>query len=30
MRAIAEKGAGLVIYEYQEGRSIDLMAKLQA
>ena len=30
MRTIAEKGAGLVIYEYQEGRGIGLMAKLQA
>src|SRR5262249_56163257 len=30
MRAIAEEGGGLVIYEYQEGRGIGLMAKLQA
>jgi 3,4-dihydroxy 2-butanone 4-phosphate synthase/GTP cyclohydrolase II len=30
MQAIAEEGRGLVIYEYQEGRSIGLMAKLQA
>jgi 3,4-dihydroxy-2-butanone 4-phosphate synthase/GTP cyclohydrolase II len=30
MRAIAEEGRGVVIYEYQEGRSIGLMAKLQA
>ena len=30
MRAIAEEGRGLVIYEYQEGRGIGLMAKLQA
>ena len=30
MWAIAEVGAGLVIYEYQEGRGIGLMAKLQA
>jgi 3,4-dihydroxy-2-butanone 4-phosphate synthase/GTP cyclohydrolase II len=30
MRAIAEEGCGLVIYEYQEGRGIGLMAKLQA
>src|SRR6267154_2692595 len=30
MRAIAEEGSGLVIYEYQEGRGIGLMAKLQA
>src|SRR5262249_45355259 len=30
MRAIAEQGRGLVIYEHQEGRGIGLMAKLQA
>ena len=30
MQAIAEEGRGLVIYEYQEGRGIGLMAKLQA
>src|SRR5262249_12316652 len=30
MRAIAEEGCGLVIYEYQEGRGIGLMAKLEA
>ena len=30
MRAIAEEGRGLAIYEYQEGRGIGLMAKLQA
>src|SRR6478672_12739940 len=30
MRAIAEEGRGLVIYEYQEGRGIGLMAKLRA
>jgi 3,4-dihydroxy-2-butanone 4-phosphate synthase/GTP cyclohydrolase II len=30
MRAIAEEGRGLVIYEYQEGRGIGLMGKLQA
>jgi len=30
MRAIAGEGRGLVIYEYQEGRGIGLMAKLQA
>ena len=30
MRAIAKEGRGLVIYEYQEGRGIGLMAKLQA
>jgi len=30
MRAIAAEGRGLVIYEYQEGRGIGLMAKLQA
>lgn len=30
MRAIAEEGRGLVIYEHQEGRGIGLMAKLRA
>ena len=30
MRAIAEEGNGVVIYEHQEGRGIGLMAKLQA
>jgi GTP cyclohydrolase II len=30
MHAIAEEGRGLVIYEYQEGRGIGLMAKLEA
>jgi len=30
MTEIAEEGCGLVIYEYQEGRGIGLMAKLQA
>ena len=30
MQAIAEEGCGLVIYEYQEGRGIGLMAKLKA
>ena len=30
MRAIAEEGSGLVIYEHQEGRGIGLMAKLRA
>jgi GTP cyclohydrolase II len=30
IRAIAEEGRGLVIYEYQEGRGIGLMAKLKA
>jgi GTP cyclohydrolase II len=30
MSAIADEGAGLVIYEYQEGRGIGLMAKLKA
>jgi GTP cyclohydrolase II len=30
MRTIARDGCGLVIYEYQEGRGIGLMAKLQA
>src|SRR5271168_1788931 len=29
MQAIAEEARGLVIYEYQEGRGIGLMAKLQ-
>jgi GTP cyclohydrolase II len=29
MQAIAQEGRGLVIYEYQEGRGIGLMAKLQ-
>ena len=29
MQAIAEEGRGLVIYEYQEGRGIGLMAKMQ-
>jgi GTP cyclohydrolase II len=29
-QAIAKEGRGLVIYEYQEGRGIGLMAKLQA
>lgn len=29
MQAIAHEGRGLVIYEYQEGRGIGLMAKLQ-
>src|ERR1700690_1717 len=29
MSAIADEGSGLVIYEYQEGRGIGLMAKLQ-
>ena len=29
MQAIAEEGRGLVIYEYQEGRGIGLMAKLE-
>jgi GTP cyclohydrolase II len=29
MKAIAAEGCGLVIYEYQEGRGIALMAKLQ-
>lgn len=28
--AIADEGSGLVIYEYQEGRGIGLMAKLKA
>src|SRR5712672_1968593 len=30
MQAIAEEGRGLLIYEYQEGRGIGLMAKLEA
>jgi 3,4-dihydroxy-2-butanone 4-phosphate synthase/GTP cyclohydrolase II len=30
MRAIADEGRGVVIYEHQEGRGIGLMAKLQA
>jgi 3,4-dihydroxy-2-butanone 4-phosphate synthase/GTP cyclohydrolase II len=30
MRAIAEEGRGLLIYEHQEGRGIGLKAKLQA
>jgi GTP cyclohydrolase II len=30
MQAIAKEGRGLVIYDYQEGRGIGLMAKLQA
>ena len=30
LQAIAQEGRGLVIYEYQEGRGIGLMAKLQA
>jgi len=30
MRAIAEEGRGMVIYEQQEGRGIGLMAKLRA
>jgi GTP cyclohydrolase II len=30
MQAIADERRGLVIYEYQEGRGIGLMAKLQA
>jgi GTP cyclohydrolase II len=30
MQAIADEGRGQVIYEYQEGRGIGLMAKLQA
>jgi GTP cyclohydrolase II len=30
MQAIAKEGQGLVIYEYQEGRGIGLMAKLEA
>jgi 3,4-dihydroxy 2-butanone 4-phosphate synthase / GTP cyclohydrolase II len=30
LQTIADEGRGLVIYEYQEGRGIGLMAKLQA
>jgi len=30
LQAIADEGRGLVVYEYQEGRGIGLMAKLQA
>jgi GTP cyclohydrolase II len=30
MRVIADEGRGLMIYEYQEGRGIGLMAKLEA
>jgi GTP cyclohydrolase II len=30
MSAMADEGSGLVIYEYQEGRGIGLMAKLRA
>src|SRR4029077_7800985 len=30
LETIADEGHGLVIYEYQEGRGIGLMAKLQA
>jgi GTP cyclohydrolase II len=30
MRAIAEEARGLVVYEYQEGRGIGLMTKLEA
>src|ERR1700704_4063132 len=30
MQAIAQEGRGLLIYEYQEGRGIGLMAKLEA
>ena len=30
MQAIAEEGRGLIIYEYQEGRGIGLIAKLEA
>ena len=30
MSAIADEGSGLVVYEYQEGRGIGLMAKLKA
>jgi GTP cyclohydrolase II len=30
MQAIAQEGRGLVVYEYQEGRGIGLMAKLEA
>ena len=29
MQAIAKEGRGLVLYEYQEGRGIGLMAKLE-
>ena len=30
MRSIAEEGAGILLYEYQEGRGIGLMEKLRA
>jgi GTP cyclohydrolase II len=30
MQAIAQEGRGLVVYDYQEGRGIGLIAKLQA
>src|SRR3984893_4902891 len=30
MQAIAQEGRGLLIYEYQEGRGIGLMAELEA
>ena len=30
MQVIADEGRGVVIYKYQEGRGIGLMAKLQA
>ena len=30
MQAVAKEGRGLVLYEYQEGRGIGLLAKLQA
>jgi GTP cyclohydrolase II len=30
MRTIAEEGAGILLYEHQEGRGIGLMAKLRA
>ena len=30
LQAVADEGCGVVIYEYQEGRGIGLMAKLQA
>src|SRR5882762_7838808 len=30
LQAIADEGRGLLIYEYEEGRGIGLMAKLQA
>jgi GTP cyclohydrolase II len=30
LQAVADEGRGMVIYEYQEGRGIGLMAKLQA